>query len=122
LVFVFLVASCHSGRTTVTFEWEPVTSLDLAGYKIYYKTSSPGPLYDGKGLARGNSKIVVPLSRVKNRNDPELAVQGLRRDEAYHSAITAYGFKGNECRYSNEIQYPPLVPMLVLRSRISDDK
>ena len=117
--FVFLVASCQSNRTKVTFEWKPVTSLDLAGYKIYYKTNSSGPPYDGKGLAEGDSPIVVPLRRLKNQNDPRFTVHGLRKDETYFFAITAYGFEGKECRYSDEIQYPPLVPMLLVRNMIS---
>ena len=122
LVFVFLLGSCQSRRIKVTFEWEPLTSLDLAGYKIYYKTSSSGPPYDGKGLAEGDSPIVVPLGRLKNPNDPRFTVHGLRKDETYFFAITAYGFEGKECRYSAEIQYPPLVPMLLVRKMISADK
>jgi hypothetical protein len=118
-VFVFLVASCQSSRTKVTFEWKPVISLDLAGYKIHYKTNSSGPPYDGKGLAEGDSPIVVPLRRLKNPNDPRFTVHGLRKDETYFFAITAYGFEGKECRYSDEIQYPPLVPMLLVRNMIS---
>jgi hypothetical protein len=51
VVFIFLLVSCQSSRIKVTFEWESVTSLDLAGYKIHYKTSFSGPPYDGKGLA-----------------------------------------------------------------------
>ena len=51
MVFIFLLVSCQSSRIKVTFEWESVTSLDLAGYKIHYKTSFSGPPYDGKGLA-----------------------------------------------------------------------
>ena len=117
--FVFLVASCQSSRTKVTFEWKPVTSLDLAGYKIHYKTNSSGPPYDGKGLAEGDSPIIVPLRRLKNPNDPRFTVHGLRKDETYFFAITAYGFEGKECRYSDEIQYPPLVPMLLVRNMIS---
>ena len=118
-VFVFLVASCQSSRTKVTFEWKPVISLDLAGYKIHYKTNSSGAPYDGKGLAEGDSPIVVPLRRLKNPNDPRFTVHGLRKDETYFFAITAYGFEGKECRYSDEIQYPPLVPMLLVRNMIS---
>ena len=118
-VFVFLVASCQSSRTKVTFEWKPVISLDLAGYKIHYKTNSSGPPYDGKGLAEGDSPIVVPLRRLKNPNDPRFTVHGLRKDETYFFAITAYGFEGKECRYSDEIHYPPLVPMLLVRNMIS---
>jgi hypothetical protein len=118
-VFVFLVASCQSSRTKVTFEWKPVISLDLAGYKIHYKTNSSGPPYDGKGLAEGDSPIVVPLRRLKNPNEPRFTVHGLRKDETYFFAITAYGFEGKECRYSDEIQYPPLVPMLLVRNMIS---
>jgi hypothetical protein len=118
-VFVFLVASCQSSRTKVTFEWKPVISLDLAGYKIHYKTNSSGPPYDGKGLAEGDSPIVVPLRRLKNPNYPRFTVHGLRKDETYFFAITAYGFEGKECRYSDEIQYPRLVPMLLVRNMIS---
>ena len=122
VIFVFLLSSCQSSRTEVTFKWKPLISLDLAGYKIYYKTSSPGPPYDGKGLAEGNSPIVVPLSRLKDANDPKFTVHGLRKDETYFFAITAYGFEGKECRYSDEIQYPPLVPLLLVRNVISADK
>jgi hypothetical protein len=118
VVLVFLMASCQSSRIKVTFEWEPLASLDLAGYKIYYKTSFSGPPYDGKGLAEGDSPIVVPLGRLKNPNDPRFTVHGLRKDETYFFAITAYGFEGKECRYSNEIQYPPLVPMLLVRNKL----
>ena len=73
MVFIFLLVSCQSSRIKVTFEWESVTSLDLAGYKIHYKTSFSGPPYDGKGLAGGDSPIVVPLGRLKNQNDPRFS-------------------------------------------------
>ena len=122
LVFVFLLASCQSSGVKVTFEWEPVISLDLAGYKIYYRTSFSGPPYDGKGLSEGDSPIVVPLSRLKNPNHPRFTVHGLKKDETYFFAITAYGLEGKECRYSNEIQYPPLAPMLFVYDMTSAGK
>jgi len=38
-----------------TLQWSANTEPDLSGYKIYYKTGYPGPVYDGTGATEGVS-------------------------------------------------------------------
>jgi hypothetical protein len=90
---------------SVTLGWSANTEPGLAGYKIYYKTESKIPPYDGKGLTEGDSPIVVPLERLGNPNNPEFALHGLNKDKTYFFAITAYDSAGGESGLSESIAF-----------------
>jgi VCBS repeat-containing protein len=94
LVFLFAVLSvlpatvqCASA-VQVTLAWYPNTDSDLAGYKVYYGTSSGnyGFHYDA-----GNST--------------SYKVSNLQAGSTYYFAATAYDVYGNESDFSKEISY-----------------
>ena len=100
----------HAAKTTaqsngpsVTLGWSANSEPGLAGYKIYYKTESKTPPYDGKGLTEGDSPIVLPLEKLDNPNNPEFTFHGLNKDKRYFFTITAYDAKGRESRFSEVI-------------------
>jgi hypothetical protein len=70
----------------VTLVWDPNTETDLAGYKLYYGTSSGS--YQGSVV-------------VGNRTSTTLS--GLLEGQIYYFAATAYDFSGNESGFSNEV-------------------
>lgn len=78
------------GRATLTWE-SPTTAsdgtplTDLAGYKIYYGTSS------------GNYTEVIDAGNVTTRTVGRLA------PGTYYFAVTAYNGSGYESDYSNEV-------------------
>lgn len=95
-----IVAGCGGGDTggspvngkSVTLAWDPPTEnadgsplTDLAGFKLYYGTSS---------LSYGNSIIIG--------NSTTYTAGGLRAG-TYYFAVTAYDIYGNESGYSDEV-------------------
>ena len=89
----------------VTLGWSANNEPGLAGYKIYYKTESKTPPYDGTGLTEGNSPIDVPLKSLKNPASPEYTLHGLNKDKTYFFTITAYNKSGSESGFSEVIVY-----------------
>ena len=77
----------------ITLAWTSDPSVD--GYKIYYKSGSSGPPYDGTGAAEGDSPIDVGWV-------DEFTLRALSDDEDYYFAVTAYNAYG-ESGYSNEV-------------------
>jgi hypothetical protein len=43
----------------LTIRWDPSDASNLLGYKIYYKTGSPGQPYQGEEALEGSSPIQV---------------------------------------------------------------
>ena len=82
----------------VTLGWEPNSEPDIAGYKVYYKTGSPGALYDGTEASEGNSPIDVG-------NVTEFTLTGLSENTVYHSVITAYDTENLESDFSIEVSF-----------------
>jgi hypothetical protein len=80
----------------VTLAWDPNTEPELAGYKVYYKTKSSGPPYNGTGPPEGDSPIDVG-------NVTEFTLDGLSNGVIYFFAVTAYDTEGYETYYSNEV-------------------
>jgi hypothetical protein len=76
--------------------WDPNSEPDLAGYKLYYKTESSGPPYDGTGAIEGDSPIDV-------ENETEFTVTGLTNGETYFFVVSAYDTESLEGEYSNEV-------------------
>ncbi len=89
---------------SVTLGWDANTESDLEGYKIYYKTGSAGPPYDGKGAYQGSSPIVVPLGDLSDKNNPKYTLDQLLEGQRYYIVITAYRVN-EESEFSNEVQY-----------------
>lgn len=77
----------------VTLKWD--IDQSVRGYKIYYKSGSSGPPYDGKGAYEGDSPIDVGYVS-------ECDVRYLSDDETYYFVATAYNDDG-ESGYSNEV-------------------
>ena len=101
LVFAILIISIPfmtgrgmAGQATVS--WNPNSENDLAGYKLYYGTSS------------GNYGSPVNVG-----NQTSYIVTGLGAG-TYYFAVTAYDMSGNESGYSNEVSktivaVPPVI-------------
>ena len=70
----------------VTLAWDPNTEPDLAGYWVYYGTSSG----------------IYPLS-IDVDNLTTYTVSDLEEGQTYYFAVTAYDFSGNESDFSNEV-------------------
>lgn len=105
LLFTILF-SCLTTPTygvDITFEWDPSTEPDLKGYKVYYKTGSPGPPYRGTGAWEGESPIEVNADDVTMGNISVFTLTGLEDTQVYYFVVTAYDEKGFESGYSNEV-------------------
>ena len=79
----------------VNLQWDANTETDLAGYKVYYKTATPGPSYNGTGAVEGDSPIDVG-------NVTQITLHGLDEDVTYFFAVTAYNTSQLESGFSNE--------------------
>ena len=96
LILTISAPSAHSAELTLA--WDPNPEQDIAGYKIYYKTESSGPPYNGTGLTEGNSPIDLG-------NQIEFTLHGLIDDVTYFFVATAYDTEGLESDYSEELIY-----------------
>ena len=82
---------CSSGETgTINLAWDPNTEPDVAGYKVYYGTSSR--TY-GPGIDVGNVKT--------------FALTGLIKGRRYFIAVKAYNTSRHESDFSNEFSGIP---------------
>ena len=68
LIF-FLAEPCCA--MDATLQWSANTEPDIAGYKIYYKTDYPGPVYDGIGATEGDSPVIVTVQELYDADQPE---------------------------------------------------
>jgi PKD repeat protein len=87
----------------VTLAWDANSEADLAGYKIYYKTGTSGPPYDGVGASEGDSPISIEVEEFKKPNSPQYTIHGLSDSDAVYLTLTAFNADGKESGYSNEI-------------------
>ncbi len=113
LSLLFLLFTRSAFADPVTLSWdsnEPYPD----GYKIYYKTDSPGPPYNGIGALEGDSPITVEFAELIDPVDPEYTINDLSDTEIYFFVVTAYASDGRESDYSNEVIYVP--PTLELSS------
>ena len=78
--------STSSSGSTVTLTWQPSTSTNLSGYKVYMGTAS--------GVY--NSPITVG-------NLISYTVSSLGVGSTYYFAVTGYDTSGNESGFSNEV-------------------
>ncbi len=86
-----IVSVSHAGQAIIS--WDPPTTnadgstlTDLAGYKLYYGTST------------GNYSTVITVGNVTT-----YTVLGLNDNITYYFATTAYDFSGNESTFSNKV-------------------
>src|SRR5512139_2580993 len=87
LILVFTLVLCQSALAAqIKLAWEANGESDLAGYKIYYGTSSKS--YSGS---------------VDVGNVTSYSLTGLTGGQSYYLTITAYNTSGSESGYSGEV-------------------
>lgn len=92
----FIAQTALAGSATLS--WTPNGESDLAGYRIYYRTSGSAGTYT---QVKGNG-IAVPLASI-TPSAPSYVVPSLVDGTTYYFAITAYDASGNESTYSSEV-------------------
>ena len=85
-LLVFPLQKGHCSQVTLT--WDPNSEPDLAGYDIYYGTSS------------GNYQWNIDVGNVTT-----YTLTGLNMGVTYYIAATAYNTQGLESGFSNEVVY-----------------
>ena len=96
LFVAFLLWAIPAHALDITLQWDANTETDLAGYKVYYKTGTAGPSYNGTGATEGSSPIDVG-------NTTGITLHGLNEDTTYFFAVTAYNTAQQESGFSNEV-------------------
>jgi hypothetical protein len=101
---ISLLPPTTASAVDITLKWDAVyqSGVEVAGYKMYYKSGSGGPPYDGTGGNGGSSPIDIPIASLANPDLPELLITGLA-DEVWYFVCTAYDVGGNESEFSNEV-------------------
>jgi fibronectin type 3 domain-containing protein len=83
LILVFTLVLCQSALAAqIKLAWDANTESDLAGYKVYYGTSSKS--YSGS---------------VDVGNVTSYALTGLNKGETYYISVSAYNTSGSESVY-----------------------
>jgi VCBS repeat-containing protein len=100
LLFLFFFATSSYSRD-VTFIWT-ANPENVDGYKLYYKTGSSGPPYDGTGATQGASPLQMG-------NVTTYTLSNLSDSQTYYFALTAY-LGAEESAYSTEIVLPADTP------------
>ena len=93
ILFVLLISlvSLEKARArSIILEWNASISSDVAGYNVYYGTSS------------GNYSYKINVGNVTS-----LTVSNLACGVTYYFAATAYDANGNESAYSSEVTFVP---------------
>lgn len=91
-LFIILCQASTWGASSVTLAWDAVTDANLAGYKVYYGTSS------------GSYSSNVSVSKTSTT----ATITGLQAGSRYYCVVKSYNTSGLESGPSNEINY--LVP------------
>jgi uncharacterized repeat protein (TIGR02543 family) len=86
--FIFISGAAWGAQ--LKFAWDPNGEPDLAGYKVYYGTTSGSY---GSPIDAGNVT--------------SYALNGLTSGQTYYIAITAYDTSSNESDYSDEVSGTP---------------
>jgi fibronectin type 3 domain-containing protein len=81
----------HAQVTQITSAWNPGNDSDVAGYKVYRRTT-------GKAYKK-------PIGTVENVPNPELSLN-VSYGKKYYLAVTSYDIYGNESSPSNEVSWP----------------
>src|SRR2546427_12261921 len=86
LTALCFLAPALSSAAQVTLAWDPNTEPDLAGYKLYYGTSS------------GSYQFSVDVGNLTS-----YTLSGLLEGRIYYFAATAYNLSLGESGFSNEV-------------------
>jgi len=97
---MFIPSSYPSYGADIILSWDRNQEEELAGYKVYYGTSSRAYFENPKQLPKEN--CVVIDGRVTYTFSTALT-PGV----TYYFAVTAYDTSGYETDFSNEVQFPP---------------
>lgn len=82
--------SLDAGAANVSLEWNKNPESDIAGYRVYYGTTS---------------RTYTTVVNVGNYTS--CLISGLRTNRTYYFACTAYNTSGLESNYSAETSYRP---------------
>lgn len=82
----------------VALSWDASQDSEVAGYKVFYGTSSG--IYTGTEAVEGNSPIDIS-------NMTSTTFVGLDDTKAHYFVVTAYNFNGEESVPTNEVNAPP---------------
>ena len=102
-LFVLVLLGLHSGpaeAATVTVSWYGNEEPDVAGYRVYWGTSSRGSATNSAQFSYDNHKVVMEASK-----DPSSTFGGLKLNTTYYLAVTAFDLSDNESSYSQEISF-----------------
>ncbi len=86
----FILISGAAWGAQLKFAWDPNGESDLAGYKVYYGTTS------------GNYGSPINVGNVTT-----YTLNGLTSGQTYYIAVTAYDTSNNESDYSGEVSGTP---------------
>jgi hypothetical protein len=99
--FLQIVLPENAHAVDVSFSWsanpEPVD-----GYRIYYRTGTSGPPYNGTGATEGSSPVDVG-------DVTSFTLHGLSEEETYYFSLTAY-IGSVESGYAQEVVLYPAGP------------
>ena len=101
ILIISLVFPCHVLAGSATLHWQANTEPDLAGYRIYYGTSS---------RSYGS---YIPV----DKDTTSYTIKNLTEGRTYYFALTAVDTSGNESGYSQEVwktiatQEPTVIPL-----------
>lgn len=93
LAFSLLPLASTAHAASVTLAWDRSQEPDVAGYRVYYGTTS------------GHYTTMISVG-----NSTTCTISNLEPGMTYYFAVTAYDTSGNESAYSQEIPYT--VPFL----------
>lgn len=96
-IIIALLAACGGGNSRApraqdniaTLTWDAVADSDLAGYRVYYGTTSG--VYD------------QPRGSGFSTTSPTYVVTKLKPGTTYYFAVTSYDAAGNESAFSSEV-------------------
>lgn len=99
---LFALGAKAQGVASITLEWNPSPSSNVAGYDVFYGTNS------------GNYNTAVPI---ENSTATNVTVKGLIPGVTYYFAAAAFDNSGNISAYSPEISAvagatSPVVPTM----------
>ncbi len=93
-----IVWSSAASAASATFSWTANPPTNLAGYRIYFGTST-GPPYAATG-----SPVEIPLAVLADVNSPSFTVEGLPSCGHFFFVATAYDVAGGESDYTPEVE------------------
>ena len=88
---LFLMVGVCQAASTVTFEWNANSEIDLAGYRLY-QTQTPGVYTFGE-----ENQVAATLTGTETVTITDIP------DGTYYWVVTAYDNAGNESGPSNEV-------------------